>query len=124
MTTLNLLCLPYSGASAMVYSRWRRKLPAWLQVRPVELPGRGARMAEPSTPTCRRWPGNWPPSSACWACQAPLLLTLMLLKIIRQSQKNRKMTRKIVTSKMTNSPRVNAVSWFFVYPVRIRLVFS
>ena len=47
MSTLNLLCLPYSGASAMVYSRWRRKLPAWLQVRPVELPGRGGRMAEP-----------------------------------------------------------------------------
>ncbi|RCL26991.1 thioesterase [Pseudomonas sp. AFG_SD02_1510_Pfu_092] len=47
MSALNLLCLPYSGASAMVYSRWRRKLPAWLQVRPVELPGRGARMAEP-----------------------------------------------------------------------------
>ena len=35
------------GASAMVYSRWRRKLPSWVQVRPVELPGRGARMAEP-----------------------------------------------------------------------------
>ncbi|MGF6705613.1 thioesterase II family protein [Pseudomonas frederiksbergensis] len=47
MTVLNLLCLPYSGASGMVYSRWRRTLPAWLQVRPVELPGRGARMAEP-----------------------------------------------------------------------------
>lgn len=47
MSSLNLLCLPYSGASAMVYSRWRRKLPAWLQVRPVELPGRGARMGEP-----------------------------------------------------------------------------
>jgi surfactin synthase thioesterase subunit len=46
VTTLNLLCLPYSGASAMVYSRWRRKLPAWLQVRPVELPG-AARMGEP-----------------------------------------------------------------------------
>lgn len=44
---MNLLCLPYSGASAMVYSRWRRKLPAWLQVRPVELPGRGARMGDP-----------------------------------------------------------------------------
>lgn len=43
---MNLLCLPYSGASAMVYSRWRRKLPAWLQVRPVELPGRGARLGE------------------------------------------------------------------------------
>ncbi|MBK5001170.1 thioesterase [Pseudomonas sp. S31] len=47
MSTLNLLCLPYSGASAMVYSRWRRKLPAWVQLRPVELPGRGARMGEP-----------------------------------------------------------------------------
>jgi len=46
VATLNLLCLPYSGASAMVYSRWRRKLPAWLQVRPVELPGRGARLGE------------------------------------------------------------------------------
>ncbi|MDR6711187.1 surfactin synthase thioesterase subunit [Pseudomonas hunanensis] len=46
MSAVNLLCLPYSGASAMVYSRWRRKLPAWLQVRPVELPGRGARMGE------------------------------------------------------------------------------
>ncbi|MFK0090381.1 thioesterase II family protein [Pseudomonas sp. NPDC090755] len=48
MSSLTLLCLPYSGASAMVYSRWRRKLPAWLNVRPVELPGRGARMGEPA----------------------------------------------------------------------------
>ena len=47
MPSLTLLCLPYSGASAMVYSRWRRKLPAWLNVRPVELPGRGARLGEP-----------------------------------------------------------------------------
>jgi len=47
VSALTLLCLPYSGASAMVYSRWRRKLPAWLSVRPVELPGRGARLGEP-----------------------------------------------------------------------------
>lgn len=47
MKAVNLLCLPYSGASAMLYSRWRRKLPAWLQVHPVELPGRGARLGEP-----------------------------------------------------------------------------
>ncbi|WP_028694066.1 thioesterase II family protein [Pseudomonas cremoricolorata] len=46
MIPLKLLCLPYSGASAMVYARWRRKLPAWVQVQPVELPGRGARLAE------------------------------------------------------------------------------
>lgn len=44
---LRLFCLPYSGASAMAYSRWRRSLPAWLQVRPLELPGRGMRMGEP-----------------------------------------------------------------------------
>lgn len=47
MTQLTLLCLPYSGASAMVYSRWRRKLPQWLTLQPVELPGRGARFSEP-----------------------------------------------------------------------------
>ncbi|WP_438280623.1 thioesterase II family protein [Pseudomonas alabamensis] len=47
MAVLNLLCLPYSGASAMVYSRWRRTLPAWVRVTPVELPGRGARLGEP-----------------------------------------------------------------------------
>jgi len=42
-----LFCLPYSGASAMIYARWRRLLPSWLAVQPVELPGRGTRMAEP-----------------------------------------------------------------------------
>lgn len=47
MTKLTLLCLPYSGASAMVYSRWRRKVPQWLHVQPVELPGRGARFDQP-----------------------------------------------------------------------------
>ena len=47
VTKLPLLCLPYSGASAMVYSRWRRKLPQWLQLQPVELPGRGVRFGEP-----------------------------------------------------------------------------
>jgi surfactin synthase thioesterase subunit len=46
-TALKLFCLPYSGASAMFYSPWRRKLPEWLMVRPLELPGRGMRMDEP-----------------------------------------------------------------------------
>lgn len=45
--SLTLFCLPYSGASAMCYSPWRQKLPAWLRVRPLELPGRGMRMDEP-----------------------------------------------------------------------------
>lgn len=44
---IQLLCLPHSGASALMFLRWRRALPSWLDVRPVELPGRGARSAEP-----------------------------------------------------------------------------
>lgn len=44
---VKLFCFPYAGASAQCYARWRRGLPAWLDVRPVELPGRGARFGEP-----------------------------------------------------------------------------
>ena len=44
---MRLLCLPYSGGSAMFYARWRRLLPSWIDVRPVEWPGRGARTDEP-----------------------------------------------------------------------------
>ena len=42
-----LFCFPYSGASAMVYRRWQRAMPHPWEIRPVELPGRGTRMAEP-----------------------------------------------------------------------------
>jgi surfactin synthase thioesterase subunit len=31
----------------MIYARWRRLLPSWLEVRPLELPGRGRRIGEP-----------------------------------------------------------------------------
>lgn len=44
---VRLFCVPYSGASASVYARWQRGLPQWLRVCPIELPGRGARFAEP-----------------------------------------------------------------------------
>lgn len=44
---MRLLCLPYSGGNAMVYARWRRLLPSWIDVRPIEWPGRGARVDEP-----------------------------------------------------------------------------
>lgn len=42
-----LYCLPYAGSSASVYVRWKRRLPSWIEVIPVELPGRGRRMVEP-----------------------------------------------------------------------------
>jgi surfactin synthase thioesterase subunit len=45
--SLPLYCLPYAGASASVYVRWKRRLPAFIEVVPVELPGRGRRMNEP-----------------------------------------------------------------------------
>lgn len=44
---LKLLCLPCAGASATMYLRWKRQLPAWVEVYPVELPGRGERLGEP-----------------------------------------------------------------------------
>jgi surfactin synthase thioesterase subunit len=44
---VRLLCFPYAGASAMVYQRWRRRAPHGLDIKPVELPGRGTRLLEP-----------------------------------------------------------------------------
>lgn len=44
---IQLFCFPYAGASAAPYLRWRTKLPAFIQVIPVELPGHGRRIDEP-----------------------------------------------------------------------------
>lgn len=44
---IRLLALPCAGASATMYLRWRRLLPAWVHLLPVELPGRGSRLDEP-----------------------------------------------------------------------------
>ncbi|NMG66874.1 alpha/beta fold hydrolase [Azoarcus indigens] len=41
---IDLLCLPCAGASATMYLRWRRLLPQWIRIVPLELPGRGARL--------------------------------------------------------------------------------
>lgn len=45
--SLNLFCFPDFAVSVTSYNAWRRMLPGWLQVRPVELPGRGMRSKEP-----------------------------------------------------------------------------
>jgi surfactin synthase thioesterase subunit len=47
---ITLLCLPCAGASATMYLRWRRVLPAWIRVEPVELAGRGSRIGDPFSP--------------------------------------------------------------------------
>jgi medium-chain acyl-[acyl-carrier-protein] hydrolase len=43
-----LFCLPYAGGSAAVYRHWHALAPRALQICPLELPGRGARIAEPA----------------------------------------------------------------------------
>ena len=43
---VQLFCLPYAGASASVYCRWQSRLPSWVEVCPVELPGHGRNIAE------------------------------------------------------------------------------
>lgn len=47
MPAVRLYCLPYAGASAAVYAKWKRRLPGWIEVAPIELPGRGRRLGEP-----------------------------------------------------------------------------
>lgn len=47
MTAVTLFCLPCAGSSAVGYLRWRRLVPPWLRIEPVELPGRGSRLREP-----------------------------------------------------------------------------
>lgn len=41
-----LICLPYAGGAASVYRGWQDMAPSYVQVCPIELPGRGTRMLE------------------------------------------------------------------------------
>ncbi len=45
---LRLFCFPYSGASAQIFYSWSELLSVGIEVCAVQLPGRGARLAEPS----------------------------------------------------------------------------
>ncbi len=41
-----LYCFPFAGGSAALFADWHELLPAWIDVCPVQLPGRGRRMHE------------------------------------------------------------------------------
>ena len=43
---MRLFCFAYAGGSAVIYHSWQRHLPTFVEVCPVELPGRGGRMQE------------------------------------------------------------------------------
>lgn len=44
--TLRLFCLPYAGGSARIFRDWSRHLPKFVELCPLELPGRGTRNHE------------------------------------------------------------------------------
>ncbi|WP_379155582.1 thioesterase II family protein [Paenibacillus sp. sgz5001063] len=46
MQPIKLLCLPYAGGSAMVFSKWRTFIHPSIELLPVELAGRGSRFKE------------------------------------------------------------------------------
>ena len=70
---MQLFCLAHAGASAMPYARWRKRLPRWLEVCPLELPGRGARESEP---LCQELPALLADLKQAWLreCRGPYLL--------------------------------------------------
>jgi medium-chain acyl-[acyl-carrier-protein] hydrolase len=43
---MRLICFPYAGATRHVFARWSDSLPAWLDIRALQLPGRGTRVRE------------------------------------------------------------------------------
>lgn len=47
MERIHFIPFPYAGSSVMVYSRWRTKLPDFVELHLIELAGRGSRMIEP-----------------------------------------------------------------------------
>lgn len=45
--SLRLFCFPYAGGSARIFRSWGRRLPSFVEVCAVQLPGRDRRIAEP-----------------------------------------------------------------------------
>lgn len=47
MSKVKLFCFPYAGGSAIIYKKWGQFLDSRIDLRPVELAGRGKRFHEP-----------------------------------------------------------------------------
>ncbi|WP_217270696.1 thioesterase II family protein [Kroppenstedtia pulmonis] len=50
---IRLFCFPYAGGSARIYRSWQEAMPPFVEVCPVEFPGRGMRIRDP---LCTRLP--------------------------------------------------------------------
>jgi medium-chain acyl-[acyl-carrier-protein] hydrolase len=44
---LRLYCLPYAGGGSAPFFRWRKSVPAWVDLVPLTLPGHDGRLTEP-----------------------------------------------------------------------------
>lgn len=44
---IRLFCFPYAGGGASFFRKWQEKLPDWIDVCPVQFPGRENRLSEP-----------------------------------------------------------------------------
>ncbi len=47
MKKIKLFCFPYAGGSAIIYSKWKQYFDPSIELRPIELAGRGKRINEP-----------------------------------------------------------------------------
>jgi medium-chain acyl-[acyl-carrier-protein] hydrolase len=48
LARLRLFCLPFAGGGASAYRLWPAALPSWIEVCPIQLPGREDRYREPA----------------------------------------------------------------------------
>ncbi|ARV58854.1 putative thioesterase [Nostocales cyanobacterium HT-58-2] len=44
LASLRLFCFPYAGGSSLIFRKWFERLPTFVEVCPIELPGRGVQM--------------------------------------------------------------------------------
>lgn len=43
---MRLFCFPYAGGNALVFQRWHSLFPLWIEICPIQYPGRGNRIRE------------------------------------------------------------------------------
>jgi surfactin synthase thioesterase subunit len=101
---MTVFCLPCAGASAVKYLRWRRRLPSWVQIQPVELPGRGGRLHESTEEVfealavrvCDELENNLPQRYAFYGHSMGALLAYRIAHFLRI--RNRPMPRALLVS--------------------------
>jgi acyl transferase domain-containing protein/surfactin synthase thioesterase subunit len=51
---VRLFCLPYGAGAASIFRSWQQGVPDWLEICPIQLPGRENRLREPAFDDCDR----------------------------------------------------------------------